>query len=57
MAHRRRRAFYRATGGNEDIAARRLGEIVKDGIKSVIARLTIQQVVAAERAEVTGETC
>ena len=33
----------------------RLGSIVKDGIKGVIARRTIQQVVAAERAEFTGE--
>ncbi len=32
-----------------------LGEIVKDGIKSVIAKRTIQQVVAAERSEFLGE--
>ncbi len=47
--------YYQATGGVEDIAAGRLGSIVKDGIKGVIARRTIQQVVAAERAEFTGE--
>lgn len=48
--------FYQATsGGDEEIAATRLGAIVKDGIKGVIARRTIQQVVAAERAEFTGE--
>jgi len=47
--------YYTATGGSEDIAAVRLGSIVKDGIKGVIARRTIQQVVAAERAEFTGE--
>jgi membrane protease subunit HflC len=48
--------FYQATsGGDEDIAAGRLGSIVKDGIKGVIARRTIQQVVAAERTEFTGE--
>ncbi len=48
--------YYQATsGGDEDIAAGRLGSIVKDGIKGVIARRTIQQVVAAERAEFTGE--
>jgi membrane protease subunit HflC len=45
--------YYRATGGVEDNADRRLGEIVKDSIKSVITRLTIQQIVAAERAAVT----
>lgn len=48
--------FYQATsGGDVEIAAGRLGAIVKDGIKGVIARRTIQQVVAAERAEFTGE--
>lgn len=48
--------FYRSTsGGDDEIAAMRLGSIVKDGIKGVIARRTIQQVVAAERAEFTGE--
>jgi membrane protease subunit HflC len=48
--------YYQATaGGDEDIAASRLGEIIKDGIKGVIARRTIQQVVAAERSEFIGE--
>lgn len=48
--------FYQATsGGDKRIAEGRLGAIVKDGIKGVIARRTIQQVVAAERAEFTGE--
>jgi membrane protease subunit HflC len=48
--------FYQATdGGNLDRAAERLGSIVKDGIKGVIARRTIQQVVSAERAQFTGE--
>jgi membrane protease subunit HflC len=48
-------AFYEATHGQRDIAENRLGEIVKDGLKGVIARRTIQQVVAAERAEFIGE--
>ncbi len=48
-------SYYIATGGIEDTAAVRLGSIVKDGIKGVIARRTIQQVVAAERTEFTGE--
>ena len=48
--------YYQATeGGDREIAAGRLGSIVKDGIKGVIARRTIQQVVAAERTEFTGE--
>jgi len=47
--------YYRATGGREDAAAARLAEIVKDGLKGTIARRTIQQVVAAERAELLGD--
>jgi len=48
-------AYYRATGGIEENAGGRLGEIVKNSIKSVITKLTIQQIVAAERAAVTGD--
>ena len=48
--------YYTSTaGGSEDVANRRLGEIVKDGIKGVIAKRTIQQVVAAERTEFLSE--
>lgn len=47
--------FYEATAGLEDAAADRLGAIVKDGLKGVIAQRTIQQVVVADRAEFTGE--
>lgn len=48
--------FYQATdSGDVETASLRLGSIVKDGIKGVIARRTIQQVVAAERTEFTGE--
>jgi modulator of FtsH protease HflC len=49
------RYYISTAGGSEDVANRRLGEIVKDGIKSVIARRTIQQVVAADRSEFLGE--
>jgi len=42
--------YYQATGGDEEAGAGRLAEIVKDGLKGVIAKRTIQQVVAAERA-------
>jgi membrane protease subunit HflC len=48
-------AYYRATGGLEENASLRLSNNVKDSIKSVISRLTIQQIVAAERAAVTGD--
>ena len=47
--------FYTATGGSETAAGDRLAAIVKDGIKSVVAQRTLQQVVSSERAAVTGE--
>lgn len=47
--------YFRATGGVEENAANRVGDIVKDKLKGVITRLTIQQIVAAERAAVTGD--
>ncbi len=43
--------YYLATNGDEEVAAGRLAENVKDGLKGVIAKRTIQQVVAAERAD------
>lgn len=47
--------YFQATGGREEIAGDRLAEIVKDGIKSVVAQRTLQDIVASERAAVTGE--
>ena len=47
--------FYTATGGKEEFAAERLSDIVKDGIKSVVAQRTLQQIVSAERAAVTSD--
>jgi modulator of FtsH protease HflC len=47
--------YFTATGGREELAGERLAEIVKDGIKSVVAQRTLQQIVSAERAAVTGE--
>jgi modulator of FtsH protease HflC len=47
--------YFIATGGREDLAGERLAEIVKDGIKSVVAQRTLQQIVSAERAAVTGQ--
>jgi len=44
--------YYQATGGgDEEAAAARLVENVKDGLKGVISKRTLQQVVAAERVE------
>lgn len=42
-------AYYRATGGEEIIAAQRLLEIVKDGIRGEFAKRTVPEVVSAER--------
>ncbi|MCU0976818.1 MAG: protease modulator HflC [Steroidobacteraceae bacterium] len=47
--------YYQSTGGDEELAARRLAEVVKDGLKGVIARRTIQQTVAAQRTEFIGD--
>jgi hypothetical protein len=48
------RKFYEATGGTEEVANARLGETVKDSIKSVVTQRTLQQVITAERAEFTA---
>jgi membrane protease subunit HflC len=47
--------YFQATGGSEDLAGQRLAEIVKDGIKGVVAQRTLEQIVSAERAAVTGD--
>ena len=47
------RKYYEATGGTEDVANARLGETIKDSIKSVVTQRTLQQVITAERAEFT----
>lgn len=43
--------YYRASGGSEPLAAQRLIEILKDGIRAEFAKRTVPQVVAAERRE------
>lgn len=43
--------YYRASGGSETLAAQRLLEIMKDGIRGEFAKRTVPQVVAAERRE------
>ena len=47
------RRYYESTGGSQDVANARLGETVKDSIKSVVTQRTLQQVITAERAEFT----
>jgi membrane protease subunit HflC len=43
--------FYRATGGSEDTARARLGEIVKNELRAQLGSRTVQQVVTAQRSE------
>jgi membrane protease subunit HflC len=47
------RRFYETTGGSEDVANARLGETIKDSIKTVVTQRSLQQVITAERAEFT----
>jgi membrane protease subunit HflC len=47
--------YFQTAGGREELAGERLAQIVKDGIKTVVAQRTLQQVVSAERAAVTGD--
>jgi len=47
------RRYYEATGGTEEVANDRLGETIKDSIKTVVTQRTLQQVVTAERADFT----
>ena len=47
--------YYTTTRGIEADAALRLGDNVKDGIKGVVARRTLQEIVIAERAAFTGD--
>ncbi|WP_240696182.1 protease modulator HflC [Candidatus Macondimonas diazotrophica] len=42
--------YYRATGGNEFVAAQRLEQIVKDGLRSEFGRRTVQEAVSGDRA-------
>src|SRR5215475_4955970 len=47
--------YFQATGGKEDLAGERIAEIVKDGIKSVVAQRTLEEIVSADRAAVTED--
>lgn len=47
------RRYYESTGGSEDVANARLGEVIRDSIKTAVTQRTLQQVVTAERAEFT----
>ncbi len=47
--------YYIATSGNEEAAARRLLEVVKDGIRAEFAKRTVQEVISAERTEIMAD--
>jgi membrane protease subunit HflC len=47
--------YFQSTGGREELASERIAEIVKDGIKSVVAQRPLEEIVTSERAAVTGE--
>ena len=47
--------YFQATGGRDELAGERLAEIVKDGIKGVVAQRTLEEIVTSERAAVTGQ--
>ncbi len=44
--------YYISTAGDEERAARRLMEVVKDGIRAEFAKRTVKEVVSAERTEI-----
>jgi len=47
--------FYRSTQGDQIIAAQRLLEIVKDGIRAEFAKRTVLEVVSSERREIMSD--
>jgi membrane protease subunit HflC len=47
--------YYIATSGDSNIAAQRLLEIVKDGIRGEFAKRTVPEVVSSERREIMGD--
>ncbi|MFC0677410.1 protease modulator HflC [Lysobacter korlensis] len=49
------KAFYRATGGDENVAVQRLAPIIKDSLRNEINSLTLRQVVSGDRATVVGK--
>lgn len=46
------RAFYRATGGQEEVAIQRLAPIIKDSLRNEINARTLQEVVSGSRSDV-----
>ncbi|GAB3388802.1 protease modulator HflC [Lysobacter fragariae] len=49
------RAFYRATGGSEEVAVQRLAPIIKDSLRNEINSRSLQEVVSGDRTTVIGK--
>jgi membrane protease subunit HflC len=49
------RTFYRATGGNEELAVQRLAPIIRDSLRNEINSRTLQEVVSGDRTTVIGK--
>jgi membrane protease subunit HflC len=47
--------YYKATGGDEDIAAERLAQRVADGLRNQFGRRTLHEVVSGKRDELMQE--
>jgi membrane protease subunit HflC len=48
------RAFFRATGGSEDVAVQRVAPIIRDSLRNEINARTLQEVVSGDRTTVIG---
>ena len=48
------RAFYRATGGDEEVAVQRLAPIIKDALRNEINSRTLTQLVSGDRSAVVA---
>lgn len=48
------RAFYRATGGDEELAVARMVPIIRGSLRNEINSRTLQQVVSGDRSEIIG---
>ena len=48
-------AFYRATGGSEEVAVQRLAPIIKDALRNEINSRTLTEVVSGDRSELITE--
>ena len=48
------RAFFRATGGDEDVAVQRLAPIIRESLKNEINSRTLKDLVSGDRSKIIG---